>query len=173
MTTNPPKTDTSTTDTLTTDASTTVKSSAEASMRENAAAIQQKQILQQVRDDLTMEMALFSHIYGNVYEIISIVSEIPIANAGDKLDLNDCLCLQVLQDKASVHYHKINSVEDLKEHPVIKAMQPESYFGVPVYHKDEIFGTLSMLSLTPRSSAFSKSEIDTATAAAKALSATL
>ncbi|PWK44407.1 GAF domain-containing protein [Pleionea mediterranea] len=139
----------------------------------NTTASRQNDILQKIRDNLSMEMALFSHIYGNVYEVVSVVSEIPIANVGDKLDLNDCLCLQVLQNKASVYYHKINTIEELREHPVIQAMQPESYIGVPVYHSGEIFGTLSMLSLTPRSHAFTELEIEQARAAADALSATL
>ncbi|MEE4246736.1 MAG: GAF domain-containing protein [Kangiellaceae bacterium] len=128
-----------------------------------------QELLHNIRVSLNMEMALFSHIVGNDYTVMAIDSELDIAKPGDVLELTDCLCSAVANSGKTVHYHKIKDIEELREHPVVKAVQPESYLGEPVIAGGKFYGTLSLLSLTPRANEFDETDRANATLAANKL----
>ncbi len=118
------------------------------------------QELRKIKQSVGMDTAILSHVYQNNYEVVAIVTDIPLVKEGAVLPLQSRLCMEVIRKNRIIHYHHIFSIEELREHPVYKALQPEAYVGCPVYVDRKLWGTINTMSLTPKLQGFTDQQLN-------------
>ncbi|NVJ60986.1 MAG: GAF domain-containing protein [Gammaproteobacteria bacterium] len=116
--------------------------------------------LQYIIEAVGMEVAILSKIYDQKYEVISIVPEVPFVKPGSIFPLESRLCMEVVRKQRLVHYHYIFSIEELRDHPVYKAIQPEAYIGCPVYANGELWGTINTMAFYPKLEGFTDYQLE-------------
>lgn len=97
-------------------------------------------------------------VQGQTYTFLAVQSEFEHLVPNLTIDLQDAFCGKVLERQATVSLHHVGQLEDMRCHPLYRALKLESYLGTPIVVDGEIFGTLCFFSTQERSQMFEKHE---------------
>ena len=103
---------------------------------------------------LGLEAGIVSHVSGYKYQIVKGASELPLFDDGDVFDLGDTYCSEVVKTAATVAYHHVGSIQELKLHPVYQSLRLEAYIGTPIMLGDHLWGTVNFSSLDAKETPF-------------------
>lgn len=105
-------------------------------------------------------LAIISHVESDQYEIVSVHSTSNVFVAGESYPLNDTLCREVIEKRKTIALTRIEKKPNQSLHPLYDNMGIEAYISTPLYHGDEIWGTLNFSNLRIERQPFREHEID-------------
>lgn len=111
------------------------------------------------RHMLSLSTGILSHIEGDDYEVVEVLSPIEALTPGDHFILADTYCNAVIQSGQPAAYHAVGEDAEMRNHPVYVGLRLESYIGVPVYVDEQVYGTLNFSDLRARPCPFGQREI--------------
>jgi GAF domain len=111
---------------------------------------------------LGLETGIVSNITDGMYVIQAVYSTIgDIFTPGMKFELKDTYCEAVVQKNEIITYIQVGKIPDMVLHPVYKAVQLESYIGLPLHNKQkQIAGTLNFSSHIITQAEFNSKDIE-------------
>ena len=121
-------------------------------------------------NDLKMNVGLFGKVQSSHYEVIAAYasSDFPFSLApGDTLSLDKTFEQEVVKTTEMICIEAIK-MSPWKNHPAAKTRRIEAYIGIQVFVKGRLYGTLSFMSRSPRTS-FKPTEIEVVQLIAKYL----
>ena len=74
------------------------------------------------------------------------------------IDLQDAYCGKVSECRATVGFHHVGQMEEMRCHPLYQLLKLESYLGTPIFVDGEMFGTLCFFSTQARLQVFEQHE---------------
>lgn len=107
-------------------------------------------IIQRGRYSLGLHVGIVSHIEGDIYTIVSVLSDYPGFHAGDCFELGNTYCLDVSKRKEVMTYPDVANIQEMLKHPVYLSTQLRAYIGAPVMVDNYLWGTLNFSSKFPK-----------------------
>jgi len=131
--------------------------------------------LEVLRHSLEADFAIVSSIWGTVYTLLAVTSELDLATVqvGKVFRCEDSYCNQVIKAQKMVIHSHINKITNRILHPVYTAMQVESYIGEPLWLGGHIVGTLNYSGFMPRKDGYMAESIEQVKSLARAIEAEL
>ena len=112
-----------------------------------------KELLNLGRTQFALDVGALSQIQGDQYETLAVQFGEEVTVKGIKVNLSDTYCQSVVEHKKTIAI--LNASDSKWDHHLChEKLKVESYLGTPVWVSDEIYGTLSFFSSTPRQSGF-------------------
>lgn len=97
-------------------------------------------------------------VEGETYTFLAVQSSIESLVPGLTANLNTTFCGKVAERRETVAFHHVGQMDDMRCHPLYKALKLESYLGTPIWVDGALFGTLCFFSTEPRSQEFEHHE---------------
>ena len=97
-------------------------------------------------------------IQGQAYTFLAVQSEFEPLVPNLVIDLQDAYCGKVSEGRATVSFHDVGQMEDMRCHPLYQALKLESYLGTPIFVDEELFGTLCFFCTQARPLGFKNHE---------------
>jgi GAF domain-containing protein len=131
--------------------------------------------LEALRLSLNADFAIVSSIFGHVYTILAVTSELELASVqvGKDFRCEDTYCDQVLRTQKTVIHTHINKVSNRILHPVYTAMQLESYIGEPLWKEGSVVATLNFSGFMHKKEGYLAESIEQVKSLARAIEAEL
>jgi PAS domain S-box-containing protein len=108
---------------------------------------------------LKLPFGILSHITGDRYEVVQVVSPDNSIVPGTVFELGNTYCRETLQADGVIGFeHAANS--NWKNHPCYQNFKLETYLGIPVVAGSEVYGTLNFSSPVPRKSRFTAADVE-------------
>ncbi|WP_299569474.1 sensor domain-containing diguanylate cyclase [uncultured Shewanella sp.] len=119
------------------------------------------ELIQMGLERFGLDIGILSKIEDNNYFVNHCVTpeDVPM-KPGDRFDFDATYCSITCSAKAPVAIEHVGNDKRFAFHPAYKAFGLESYIGVPIHFKDELYGTLNFSSPTPFPRQFRDSDID-------------
>ena len=108
-------------------------------------------------EQLKMPVGIVSHIYNDVYQIVTINSEMGVLINGAVFSLNDTYCRDVYRSDALLAITEIDGQPGMVRHPLYVSLPVEAYISAPIHHAGEVWGTINFTSTKLRKP-FSKAQ---------------
>jgi len=110
-------------------------------------------------EQLGLTLGILSHVTGDKYEVVQVVSPDNSITPGTVFDLGNTYCRETLKADGVIGFeHAANS--NWKIHPCYTLFKLETYLGIPVHVGDEVYGTLNFSSSAPRKSHFTATDVE-------------
>nr|WP_087021820.1 sensor domain-containing diguanylate cyclase [Thaumasiovibrio subtropicus] len=108
-----------------------------------------------------LDIAILSRIEGDKYVVEHTIAppDIPL-RPGDTFELGKTYCSVTCEANSPVAIERVGESDALGTHPAYQAFGLESYVGIPVRCKGELYGTLNFSSATPYPRQFNEIDID-------------
>ncbi len=106
-----------------------------------------------------MESGLFSHVRGDLLEVVEAFSPRGIWERGVTLPLKQSLCSEVINTGQVLALPAVAGTP-WAEHLGVLNFEIRSYLGTPLKVRDEVYGTLSFSSSQPRNHPFTPADIE-------------
>ena len=100
-----------------------------------------------------MAIGLLCHVDGERQEVVQSIAPSGEIAPGDVFNLADAYCRDTLRAGTFLGFEHA-STGPWRQHPCYQKFGLEAYLGVPVRVSDQVYGTLSFSSFTPRSTPF-------------------
>ena len=110
-------------------------------------------------DQLDMPVGIVSHIYNDLYEIVTINSEMDEFINGAVFPLSKTYCREVYRTDKTIAITEIDHVLGMQLHPLYVTLPIEAYISAPIHYKGSVWGTVNFTSANIRP-AFTKAEIE-------------
>jgi GAF domain-containing protein len=110
-------------------------------------------------DQLDMPVGIVSHIYNDLYEIVTINSEMDEFIQGAVFPLSNTYCRDVYRTDKTIAITEIDHVLGMQLHPLYVSLPVEAYISAPIHHNASVWGTVNFTSAKIRP-AFTKTEIE-------------
>jgi GAF domain-containing protein len=107
---------------------------------------------------LDMPVGIVSHIYNDLYEIVTINSEMGGLIQGAVFPLSNTYCRDVYRAKKTIAITEIDHVLGMQRHPLYVSIPVEAYISAPINYNGSVWGTVNFTSAKIRP-AFTKAEI--------------
>lgn len=108
---------------------------------------------------LGLSTGIVSHLTGDDYEVVQVLSPLEDLHAGDHVRLSDTYCSAVADSGQTTAYHAVGSMEELRWHPLYVNLQLEAYIGAPIMVGGALYGTLNFSDAEARPCPFSAREM--------------
>ncbi len=109
------------------------------------------------RERFDLPVGILSHIYGDKYEIVEVVTPDDSISSGVIFALGSTYCRDTIECMQTIAKEHIGE-SDWASHPAYKEFKLEAYFATPITVNGEIYGTLNFSSPTPSPVKFSDSD---------------
>jgi GAF domain-containing protein len=109
-------------------------------------------------NDLDMPVGIVSHIYNDLYEIVTINSEMDEFIQGAVFPLSNTYCRDVYRTDKTIAITEIDHVLGMQLHPLYVSLPVEAYISAPINYNGSVWGTVNFTSAKIRP-AFTKAEI--------------
>lgn len=119
--------------------------------------------------ELDMPIGIVSHIYNNLYQIVTINSEMGQFIRGAVFPLNETYCRDVYRLDKTIAITEIDHVPGMQLHPLYVNLPVEAYISAPIHFNGSVWGTINYTSSEIRPS-FTRKEINTVEAQATTIS---
>lgn len=106
---------------------------------------------------LGLSTGIVSEVVERRYLIRAVASDLPLT-VGQEFEVADTYCAAVVGDRQTVAYDRVGSLPEMREHPVYRALQLESYIGTPIFASGQLYGTLNFSAAAPRHRGFGDRE---------------
>lgn len=110
-------------------------------------------------EQLDMPVGIVSHIYNDLYEIVTINSEMNEFIHGAVFPLSNTYCRDVYRTDTTIAITQIDNVLGMQLHPLYVRLPIEAYISAPIHHKHSVWGTVNFTS-TKIHPSFEQSDID-------------
>lgn len=117
------------------------------------------ELINQGVDQLHMPVGIVSHIYNDLYEIVTINSEMDEFIQGAIFPLSNTYCRDVYRTDKTIAITEIDHVLGMQLHPLYVSLPVEAYISAPIHHNGSVWGTVNFTSAKIRPS-FSKADIE-------------
>lgn len=114
------------------------------------AELELQHILQRGRYSLGLHVGIVSHIDGDTYTVVAVLSDYPGFHAGDRFELGDTYCLDVSKRQEIMTYPDVANIREMLKHPVYLSTQLRAYIGAPIMVDNCFWGTLNFSSKYPK-----------------------
>ena len=108
-------------------------------------------------EQLNMPVGIVSHIYNDVYQIVTINREMGMLINGAVFALSDTYCRDVYKSDATIAITEIDGHPGMGRHPLYVNLPVEAYISAPIHHAGAVWGTINFTSTQLRKP-FSKQE---------------
>jgi GAF domain-containing protein len=116
-------------------------------------------LINQGVDQLDMPVGIVSHIYNDLYEIVTINSEMDEFIQGAVFPLSNTYCRDVYRTDKTIAITEIDHVLGMQLHPLYVSLPVEAYISAPIHFNDSVWGTVNFTATKIRP-AFAKAEIE-------------
>jgi GAF domain-containing protein len=110
-------------------------------------------------EQLDMPVGIVSHIYNDLYEIVTINSEMDEFIQGAVFPLSKTYCRDVYRTDKTIAITEIDHVLGMQLHPLYVSLPVEAYISAPIHHNGSVWGTVNFTSAKIHP-AFTKAEIE-------------
>ncbi len=110
--------------------------------------------LQVGREIFGLSAGIVSKIEGESYQIQTVLSELDLLGRQRNWQLKETYCLEVIEDKRTIAYGKVNSKNKITKRRFFKELKLNCYIGTPIFVNKKIYGTLSFASEEVRETNF-------------------
>jgi PAS domain S-box-containing protein len=118
-----------------------------------------KALLESGCQQLKLSLGILSHVTGDNYEVVQVVSPDNSIAPGTVFELGNTYCRETLKADGVIGFeHAANT--NWKNHPCYHMFNLETYLGIPVKAGDKVYGTLNFSSPTPRKSRFTATDVE-------------
>ena len=97
-----------------------------------------------------MPVGIVSHIYNDVYQIVTINREMGMLINGAVFALSDTYCRDVYRADATIAITEINGQPGMVRHPLYVSLPIEAYISAPIHHRGRVWGTINFTSTVLR-----------------------
>ncbi len=119
-----------------------------------------QQIIQTLKtgcDMLGLDIGIIGHVVDKVYTVLYCFDQSNFISQGLKFNLDTTYCSITLAENDVVALDHVE-ISEYRDHPSYKEFKLETYIGVPLSVKGEIFGTINFSSLQPREVPFNNAD---------------
>ena len=95
---------------------------------------------------LDMPVGIVSHIYNDLYEIVTINSEMNEFIGGAVFPLENTYCRDVYRTDKTIATTEIDGEIGMKLHPLYVSLPVEAYISAPIHHEGQVWGTVNFTS---------------------------
>lgn len=122
---------------------------------------QLKSLLKMGLERFRLDIGILSRIEGDAYIVEQCVCppEVPV-HPGDRFDLGLTYCSVTCSNNSYLALEKVGQSDVLGKHPAYMEFGLESYIGIPIYFRGELYGTLNFSSAAPYPRDFQDIDID-------------
>ena len=92
-------------------------------------------------EQLDMPVGIVSHIYNDLYEIVTINSEMDEFIQGAVFPLSKTYCRDVYRTDKTIAITEIDHVLGMQLHPLYVSLPVEAYISAPIHHDGSVWGT--------------------------------
>ena len=117
------------------------------------------ELINQGVEQLDMPVGIVSHIYNDLYEIVTINSEMDEFIQGAVFPLSNTYCRDVYRTDKTIAITEIDHVLGMQLHPLYVSLPVEAYISAPINHNGSVWGTINFTSAKIHP-AFTKAEIE-------------
>jgi GAF domain-containing protein len=104
------------------------------------------EIVNQGVEQLKMPVGIVSHIYNDVYQIVTINREMGVLVNGAVFALSDTYCRDVYRADATLAITEIDGQPGMVRHPLYVNLPVEAYISAPIHHAGAVWGTVNFTS---------------------------
>jgi len=108
--------------------------------------------------ELQLDIGIISHITGEQYEIVSVVTPDNSLSSGTLFALGTTYCSRAIAEAQPVWVESAGE-SDWQHHPCYAAFKLESYIGTPIQVNGKVYGTLNFSSPKAHSEAFTENDV--------------
>ena len=119
-----------------------------------------KEILDEGLEIFDLSLGIVSKVENNIYQIVAVMPEDGVFQAGELFDLKDTYCREVIETGSTVALTQLGKTPGLCKHPLYSGLSLEAYIATPITIDGKVWGTLNFSSMKIRDQEFSKEEID-------------